>query len=126
MKRSASRYLALALLFGSLFAYLDAVFYKLLVIEYQVLFQSGVGYIATVGGLLHRDITVGTQKLHRFGILLLAPQACASGQAVAQPQPLPCPFAKLQHFGIMRPQLTAEFVPLNPNSRAICDTLYSI
>ena len=53
MKCSASCYLALALLFGGLFAYFDAVFYKLLVIEYQVLFQSSVGYIATIGSFLY-------------------------------------------------------------------------
>ena len=103
MKRSASRYLALVLLFGGLFAYLDAVPDQLLVVEYQVLFQSGVGDITTVGGLLHRDITVGTQKLHRFGLLLLAPRARPTGQTVVQSQPLPCPLAGLQHFGIVRP-----------------------
>ena len=102
MKCSASCYLALALLFGGLFAYFDAVFYKLLVIEYQVLFQSCVGYIATIGSFLHRDVAVVTQKSHRLCILFLSPRAYATGKAVIQPQPLPCPFAELQHFGIVR------------------------
>lgn len=77
-------------------------------IEYQVLFQSGIGDIAPLGCILYSDVTVGLQHLHRFGILFLAPQARAAGQAVVQSQPLACPLAELQHFGIMRPQLTAE------------------
>lgn len=85
MKRPASRYLAPVLLSGGLFAYLDAVPDQFLVVEYQVLFQSGVGDIATVGCLLHRDITVGTQKLHRFGILLLAPRARTTGRPSSSP-----------------------------------------
>lgn len=108
MKRSAPRYFSLALPPHSLFAYLDAIVNQLLVVEYQVLLQSGIGYVATLGGFLYRDITVGTQKLDRLGILLLAPRACAAWQTVIQTQALPCPFPKLQHFGIMCPQLAAE------------------
>lgn len=108
MKRSAPRYLSLALPPHSLFAYLDAIVYQLLVVEYQVLLQPGIGYVAPLGGFLYRDIAVGTQKLDRLGILLLAPRACAAWQTVIQTQALPCPFPKLQHFGIMCPQLAAE------------------
>lgn len=60
MKCPSSRYLAFALLSYSPFPYLDAIFDQLLVVEYQVLFQSRVRDVATLGDLLNRDITVST------------------------------------------------------------------
>lgn len=102
VKGTASRYLSFALLSHGLLAHLDAILHRFLVVEYQMLLQSGVGNIAPLGGFLHRDITVGLQQPHRFSILFLAPRARAARQAVIQPQPLPCPFAELQHFGIVR------------------------
>ena len=60
MKCPSSRYLAFALLSYSPFSYLDAIFDQLLVVEYQVLFQSRVRDVATLGDLLNRDITVST------------------------------------------------------------------
>lgn len=108
MKRSAPRYLAFAPLPYRLFAYFDTIFDQLLVIEYQVLLQSGVGDVATLGGFLYRDITVGMQKLYRLGILFLALRTRAARQVVAQTQPLSFPLSKFQYFGIMRTQLSGE------------------
>ena len=62
MKCSSSRYLAFTLLSYSPFSYLDAIFDQLLVVEYQVLFQSRVGDVATLCVLLNRDITVSNVK----------------------------------------------------------------
>lgn len=116
MKRSAPRYLAFTLLPYRLFAYPDTVFNQFLVVEYQVLFQSCVRDIATLGGLLHRNVAVGTQKFHRIGILFPAPRARTARQVVVQSQPLPFPLPKFQHFGIMRVQLAAEVRPAQSES----------
>ena len=82
MDSPATGYLPFSFSTDSLLAYLDAIFNQLLVVEYQVLFQSGVGDIAAYGGILHRDITVGAQKFHRLGVprgrLSFKPNRCRS------------------------------------------------
>lgn len=108
MKRSAARQLSFTLLPQGLFTYLYTVFDKLLVIKYQVLFQSRIGHAATRCGLAHGDVAVCTQKLYGPGIPDLAPRTCSARQTVSQAQALSCPFAKIQHIGVVRAQLTAK------------------
>ena len=66
------------------------------------------------GSILHGDVAVGAQQLHRIGILFLAPLACGTWQPVVNSQSLPCPFAELQYVGIMYAQLSGEICAAQP------------
>ena len=72
------------------------------------MFQTGIGNTAGIGGLLCRDISARTQKLHSLGILFLTVRACASRQVVAQTQPLAYFLPPFDDPGIVRAQLTTE------------------
>lgn len=65
----------------SLLAYPDAPLHQILMVEQQVLFQSGIGKPAGVGNLRHRDIRVTLQEPDGLSILFLAGAARAARAA---------------------------------------------
>ena len=114
MDGTPTGYLALAFPPDRLLAYLDAPFYQILVVKQQVLFQTGVGDTAGVGGFLCRDISVRTQKFHSLGVLFLTVPACTSRQVVAYAQPFTYLFTPFDNPGIVRAQLTTEVRAVQP------------
>ena len=114
MEAPAARDLALELLSHGPLAYPDTVVYQLFVVKCEVLFQSLIGYVATPGGFLHRDVAVPAQQFHRPGIPLTALRARAARQVVAQAQTPAHLLAPFDHPRIVRTQLLAEVRAAQP------------
>lgn len=98
----------------SLLAYPDAPLHQILVVEQQVLFQSGIGKPAGVGNLLHRDIRVTLQEPDGLGILFLAGAARAARQPVTDTQPIAHLLASFDYLGVVRAQLPAQVRAFQP------------
>ena len=104
----------LALIPYRLFPYPDTPLHQILVVEQQMLLQSGVGQATGVGNLLYCQVRIATQEFESFGILLLAERTSTTRKAVIDSQPCPYLLAPLNYPGIVRAQLPAQVRAFQP------------
>lgn len=109
----------------SLLAYPDAPLHQILMVEQQVLFQSGIGRPAGVGNLRHRDIRVTLQEPDGLSILFLAGAARAARQPVTDTQPIAHLLAPFDYLGVVRTRLPAQIRAFQPEftCNPICSML---